>query len=114
MSTPDNRTQDWHDKADRLHLFVNVKAVWAEIFDRWAFTRTRLDQAIHDTTAGAKRAEWVKVEVRYGFRTVRVVLLKGDSALGMWDLQSDATRKALDEFLVEFEAEMRKLGIEPK
>ena len=52
--------------------------------------------------------------MRYGARTVRVVLLKGDSVLGMWDLQSDATHKALDEFLVEFEAELHKLGIEPK
>lgn len=114
MSNPDNRTQDERDKADRLHLFINVKTVWAEVLARWAFTRTRLDQAIHDTTAGAKRTEWVKAEVRYGARTVRVVLLKGDSVLGMWDLQSDATHKALDEFLAEFEAELRKLGIEPK
>ena len=114
MSTPDNRTQDERDKAGRLHLFVNVKTVWAEILDRWAFTRTRLDQAIHDSTAGLKRTEWVKAEVRYGARTVRVVLLKGDSVLGMWDLQPDATHKAIDEFLAEFEVELRKLGIEPK
>ena len=45
---------------------------------------------------------------------MRIVLLKGDSVLGMWDLQSDATHKAIDGFLVEFEDELRKLGIEPK
>lgn len=114
MSTPDNRTPEERAKSERFHLSINVKTVWAEILDRWAFSRTRLDQAIHDSTAGLKRTEWVKVEVRYGARTVRVVLLKGDSVLGMWDLQSDATHKAIDGFLVEFEDELRKLGIEPK
>ncbi len=113
MSTPDNRTQE-RAKSERLHLFINVKTVWAKILDRWAFSRTRLDQAIHDSTAGLKRTEWVKAEVRYGARTVRIVLLKGDEVLNMWDLQSDASHVALDEFLSVFEVELRKLGIEPK
>lgn len=106
-----NRTPEAAARAARKHVFVSVKSVWAEILAGWAFDPVRGDQAIHNSTVGLNRADWVKVETRYGSSTVRVVLLKGNGVLRMWTLQSDGTRAVVDRFLREFEAEMAELGI---
>lgn len=100
MSRPDNRTPEELATVAREEVFINIKTVWAEVQARWPqFVKTRTDQATREDTVKRKSSERVKIEIRYGSRTVRVLMLHGDRVLGLWDLQTNGARDRLDAFL---------------